>query len=483
MANSGQIANLATLANAARALQNHAETNTMDVMRWTPPQNQWQQMRTTRKLLRCGNQLGKTTAGLSEVIWRCLGNHPHYPTHRPPIEAWIICTSYPQSVGIMGKFWDLVPRNEIRPIRYDPRRGFGKDNPAVVFKNGSVVRFKTTNAGAESLAGSTIHYVHIDEPCDFDVYRELDRRILRNSGQMGITLTPLNKDTTWLRQLVDDGAVIEVHATMTPENLWPVGARQPLQLLDGTPMDQRWIEQQRRECLDRFAPVVLDGEWEIRSAGSLFHAFDTARHVSAELPTTDLQLCVGIDYGSRDFKQIAVLVGVDASGDAPRVYILDEAASDGATTPEQDATAVLRMLHRAGVSWEDLDHAWGDHDHSGKAQGLGKKSNKRMMFALKKRLHIDKLAAIIPPIRQVKRGRGGGRGSVHRGAEWLHQCMLREDSFRIHPRCSQVIESVERWDYRDTPHKDAIDSIRYATWSFAMRGGTGAKTSRSLYVY
>ena len=104
------------------------------------------------------------------------------------------------------------------------------ENPTVVFRNGSVVRFRTTNQGPEALAGATIDYVSIDEPTDLDIYRELDKRVMRRSGSIGITLTPINRPCGWLREMVEMGSITEVHARLTPLNLTPHGRPRPLTL-------------------------------------------------------------------------------------------------------------------------------------------------------------------------------------------------------------------------------------------------------------
>ena len=75
-----------------------------------------------------------------------------------------------------------------------------------------------------------------------------------------------------------------------------------------------------------------------------------------------------------------------------------------------------------------------------------------------------------PGIDQAKTGRGGGAGSLWRGAEWLHRLMIRPGAFEVHPRCERVIASLERWDgTRDSEWKDACDALRYAVWPYAIR--------------
>jgi phage terminase large subunit-like protein len=465
--------------NGASSLQQYAQNRPLDFIQWTPPQSAWLRSRDKRKLLRAGNQIGKTWCGLAEVIWRATGTHPYIPTRVPPVEIWIVCTTWPQSVAIMKKFWELCPKNLIRNKTFDPRYGFGKDNPAVVFECGSVVRFRTTNQGAEALAGATVDYILIDEPTSEEVYRELDRRVLRRAGDIGLTLTPINRPVEYLRQLVRDGAIFDVHAKLTVANLTPIGAREPMRLLDGTLMDEVWIAEQRRLVLQRFQPVVLDGEWEQRIEGAVFSSFDVDQHVVEDaLPEgVDLRVHFGFDYGEGDFRDVGMLAAVDKRGDHPRVHLLDEFVSDGTALPEEQAVGILGMLDTQGWKWKrDVTGAVGDKPTTGR---VGRKSNTDLAAALerelRKRGELKRNQTLDPSIRQAKTGRGGGAGSVWRGVEWLHRAMLRPGHFTVDPRCERTIVCLQKWEGDNSEFKDPIDAARYATWPYAMRGFLGAR--------
>jgi phage terminase large subunit-like protein len=482
--------NLVAAIVVTRRLVDVTERRALDRVRWTPPQHAFLSDSAPRKLLRAGNQIGKTWAGMAEVIWRAMGTHPFYRTHTPPIEAWIVCTSWAQSVAIMKKFRALCPPDAIRRTRFDPRTGYGKDNPAVVFLNGSIVRFRTTNQGAEALAGATVHFVLIDEPTDEENYRELDRRLLRTAGAMALTLTPINRPVEYLRDLAELGLVTDHHARLTATNLTPLGMREPLRLLDGTPMDEAWIAEQRRLVLPRYAPVVLDGEWECRTEGAVFTAFDPAVHRTERVPDIDLKALLGIDYGQRDFKQVAELAGVDLTGEYPHVHVLDEYVAEGDTTPDQDATAIVELLGRdRGWTWRDLDFAHGDkpYDGAGSRRRVIRKSNADLQGELEKVLRrrgqLGKRVPLTPPIRQAKTGPNGGRASIDRGCTWLHRAMLRPGHFTVHPRCERLIEALQKWDFTDNDYKDPIDALRYATWPYAMRGSPRANGRTSIYLY
>ncbi len=468
---------LRSLAVDLSSLRQRVEAEPLSWVRWCPPQDEWLRLATPRKLLRAGNQLGKTWAAMAEVIWRALGVHPYYPTRQPPIEAWVVCTSWAQSVAIMGKFWALVPRSRLRKANFDPRNGFGKDNPAVVFDNGSVVRFRTTNQGPEALAGATIDYVAIDEPCDEDVYRELDRRVLRRGGQVGITLTPINRPVEWLRALVEQGAVREVHARLTEGNLTPVGSGAPLRLLDGTPMDAAWIAEQRRITPALYAPVVLDGDWETRPEGVFFRCFDRARHVNdrAALDGTrgPIRWVLGIDYAAADrqYGQVGVLSQVqpyaDDKGRAQELVIVEDlVALPGVASSEQFAGDVLRMLGRHGLRWRDLHCVYGDNPVQSR---WVEKSNLNLSRALCRDLGIP-LSALAPRVLNAKDGQASS-GAMDTGCRYIYEGVA-AGRIVIRSRCELVARGMETWDYtRDHPLKDVLDALRYGLKDWIFRLG------------
>lgn len=473
---------LLALVQEAEEFSNTARDNLIHWVRWTRPQDQWLSLPAPRKLLRAGNQVGKTWAGAAEVIGRAQGLHPHYRVRKPPVEIWVVCTSWSQSVAVMGKVWELVPKSWLVPgQRFDLRTGFGKDNPALVFANGSVIRFKTTNQGPSAVATGTIDYVWIDEPTDFDIYRELDRRVTRRAGGIGITLTPINRPCGWLKEMVDGGVVREVHAKLTVENLTPVGDTAPLKLLDGTPMDAVWIEEQHRITPAMFQPVVLDGEWEIRPQGIFFKCFERARHVAAmklDPRRGRVFWALGIDYSAADRPQgqTGVLVQVQSlTDDRGRPYqliaVVDQVVMPGTASNEQFAGELLTMLGRHGLQWRDLHKVYGDNPVT--SQWV-EKSNIDTMRALAAELRIPQ-AGLQPRVLNAKEGTAS-YGTVATGCRYLYQG-LASNRLVIHPRCEALARALETWDYtRDHPGKDQIDALRYALKDWIFGAGRGGET-------
>lgn len=469
---------------AARELNRRRLADPLAVMRWTPPQAALLRSEAPRVLLRTGNQwAGKTTCGLAEVVYACLGKHPFKEVPEPPQEWWVLTASWSQSVAIQTKLWDLLPKDEISPLcEYDPVRGFRGRHPSVVFKNGSMIRIKTSRQGGLSLAGSTLSGVLIDEPpSSARVYAEIERRLTRTGGRLVMSLTPVNADVRWLQELCEqkDSPIADLHFDMHPSNMIPEGSLAPLRTEDGTPMDQAWCDEQRKAVLAWEAPVVLDGEWSFVQTGRVFAQYNPDLHripnllQSAVRPKGAVKLCLGIDYGEDALRTAGVYVYIDDSiPSQPKVWVVGEYAPQGATTEDMDARGILSMLAARGDSWSSLDHAHGDKRYSGRSTS---KSNKSFLLAVQRELKLT--GPPRPSVHGAKKGQGGGAGSLWASVRLLHDAMVRPGHFYIDASLTRLHDCLLKWQGSEKEEfKDQLDALRYALRPY-WYGGRGQASS------
>lgn len=445
-------------------------------IRWMPLQHRFLNDPHRIKLVRTGNQhSGKTTALLYEVICRCSGNHPFLKVKKPPIHAWVVCASREQSVPIQQKFVDLLPEDCLINLdEFHPTKGFPLHNTVARFKNGSTVRFKTTNQGAISFAGATIDLVAFDEPpTSQGHFNEARSRVMRRAGYLLVAMTPINAGPMdWLKDLVDRGVISETWAPLSPEMMIPVGEASPIRLADGTPCDDAWIAKLRDEAIPSEAAVRIDGEWEARAGDRYFPAFRRwTHHITKDgLGDGNWKLMVGIDHGEDIAKQCAVAVAVQINvvngKKRYKIHVLDEYATDKYSSTEDDAQGILDMLSRQGLNWGDVDEAWGDREVRSGAQRIGGKGNRDLFDEMSRIMRNEpwySATARICSIRTVKRGQGRLQGSVREGCEFLHQRMIKEGEFYIAANCTRLIEALDRWDGTSgSIYKDPIDALRYA---------------------
>lgn len=479
---------------AVEDLADYTEARPLQYVRWTLPQLALLQSSATRAVLRTGNQFGKTWAGLAECIYRCLGAHPFKAVRPPPIEAWIMCTSWGQSLAVQEKLWRLLPKDALAPgVVYDPVNGFPGEEPVIRFANGSIIRIKTSGQKGLRLASATIHFILADEPLpNSRIYSELDRRLLRTGGAMYQTMTPINAPVDWVRELCEQGKITDLHFRMEAENFIPAGGSRPLSIDDGmgsmVPMDEGWIEGQRQSVMSWEAPVILDGEWEFRATGRVFEEYHSSRFRivrlmhSGLMPAGELQLCLGLDYGEERLRTCAVLVAIDESGPWPRIFVLDEYVPETATTEDQDAEGIVAMLSRNGILWTELDHAHGDKKYTDASGYIVKKSNKTMEAEIEKLLRVRR-GTLRPRLKGAKRGKGAGRGAVYAGIKFLHGAMIRPGHFYVDAgQCPWGDECLNKWDgSASSKYKDWIDALRYALVRYILRRRTAAARPQIRY--
>ncbi len=457
----------------SRALAKSREEHPLRWMQWTPPQLAFLRDPSSRRILCLGQQLGgKTTVGLADTIYRCLGEHPYQPLPpRPrgrPFQAWVVCYSHQQSLQIQAKLWALLPKDRLHPdtIYQGLSKGFRGKNTAIVFDNGATILIKTTKQGPEALASGTVDHVQVDEPTSLACWQELKGRVRRTNGTISATLTPINAPTAYLQEEVEQGILSYHRYDLTQANATPVGSRRPLCLEDGTPITDAWIAQLRARTPEAVRGTVLDGHWESRGVGRYFGPFVALEgvggsHVTDALPLgVDVDLYLGIDHGDRPGKQIALLVAVETVSGA--VWLLDEYTDEsGIASTDTDAAGVLAMLARSRQQWIDLKHAMGDRVHM--PGSVRRKSNEDLMRALAVRLGTVP-QALTPQLDTVKKSRGNLRDYVGSGARWIHQKMVEPDGFHINPRCKRTIWALNNWTGPgpDCPEKDPVDALRYA---------------------
>lgn len=444
---------LVAIAEAVRELRHRAELRPLDYWSPTPPQLAFLSDTSPAVLLRGANQIGKTAANLAEIIYRCQGHHPYKTVPRPPVECWIVCHSWEQSLSIQQKAWAMLPKDLLASsVEYAAGKGFRGKTPIVLFENGSLIRFKTSNQGALGLASSTISYIGLDEPPNPRIWGELNARVIRKGGSIGLTMTPVGAPVEWLRKLVKDGVVSDHQAALTVENTTPIGGR-PL-------VTQEQIDRIGAAYLSFDRAQRLLGEWEGMTEGRVFEAFNAETMVTdAPLPSLPrdgqpYSIAIGIDHGADAGSQVAVLCAVDKNGPRPRVYCLDEYTA-GAATAEAHARGMLEMLKRNGMTHNHVDKWTGDRAYGGKRSG-GRMSNMTLMKGFEAVLGMN-------PGRLPFRIRTAfkPRYSVYHGAQVLNECMA-DDRFIVHPRCEQLIRSIMHWDFSDSEFKHSLDACRYA---------------------
>ena len=425
------------------------------------------------RVVRAANQIGKTTVIVADMLHEIRGTNPYRSRRfQGPVNVILVSESLEQMYqpgGIVEKLWELIAPGEVDPrVSFTSGHGLrGTKIPTIRFVDGpgagSVISLRTYRQDPQTLAGATIHHVYCDEPMPERVYGELSPRLLKHNGTMTISFTPTLSmpDQSWLRKLVETGAMAQHHAEMTPENAHPEGYARPF-------LTQDRIDEAMRRWPEPEHALRFRAAWETIVRDRWLTAFSDAavKPLSLADLDPDAWLQVGIDHGLLVNKQWSVLVAVGARHtDRPRLWFLAESGGKEIGGPAQDARDTLAMLAGRGLKYEHVDDWVGDRD-TGDGRHLKSKSNAEF------RVHLMAAAGI--------RGRDPRAKLVHTPTKWagsvwhglgMINAAFAEGRAWVDPSCKNLIQSFQKFkgDSRD-PHKDVLDAARYA-----VERATGAR--------
>ena len=158
-----------------------------------------------------GNRSGKTIIGADYVVEKCLTN--------PKQRWWAVAETDEVSINVQQrKLWELLPKLEMRYCHYDEINGFR--NGKIVFKNGSMIRFKTYKQGREAFASDDLDGIWNDEESPMEIYKEQRMRLIDRDGEMIFTMTSLLGMTDLMEELFADHDIIESeYSPIVKENL------------------------------------------------------------------------------------------------------------------------------------------------------------------------------------------------------------------------------------------------------------------------
>ncbi len=406
----------------------------------TPAQAAWHESSARIKLLRGGNQVGKTTALAAETFRAKLD-------HGAGFSGRVVCYSYPQSLVVQRKFYDLCPKWALdAEAHFHPSRGWR--HRRIPFADGSVVDFVTTEGGSLAMASATLDFIGFDEPPDPSSWAEGVARVTATGGRVVATLTPVGRPMGYLKQQVEDGVVADFVA--------------PLSLVNCPWLTQEQIDDVVAATLEAERPQRIYGDWAGVTPERLLSAYTDAALFGEDdtLPNRPLSIGLGFDWAERSMGTVCELAAYDR--ETHEAWVLDEYESQGKTTSAQDAIAVLAMLDRNGITLAMVDDAVGDTNSAGKSSLTT--INRLMSEELARASGVPEQAIQAGHVPLRIRGARKGKGSVMYGARVLNAAFAR-GSFHVSRKCVRLIDGCRHWKGEKTGRgaevKDAMDATRY----------------------
>lgn len=205
------------------------------------------------RLLRAGNQLGKTYSGAAEMSYHLTGEYPEWwdgRTWDTPIRAWAggkDGLSVRDSLGLLllgppsARGTGMIPKRFIEDIR--PARGLpdAVDTVVVKYKTGgtSNLTFKSYEQGRERWQAATLDLVWLDEEPAEDIYTEALSRTNATGGMLYMTFTPLLGMSTVVRRFLMEDSPDRSDTNMTIDDALHIPEERRNQIIASYPPHER----------------------------------------------------------------------------------------------------------------------------------------------------------------------------------------------------------------------------------------------------
>lgn len=205
------------------------------------------------RLLRAGNQLGKTYSGAAELSFHLTGDYPDWWPGRQwdkPVRWWAggkDSTSVRESVAtlLLGPAGDrgtgFIPKASIDDI--SPARGIadGIDSVTVKHRSGEVSRlvFKSYDQGRERWQAATLDGVWFDEEPPEEIYSEGLTRTNATGGMVFMTFTPLLGMSNVVKRFLTEVSPDRHDTNMTIEDALHIPKEERQRIIDSYPPHER----------------------------------------------------------------------------------------------------------------------------------------------------------------------------------------------------------------------------------------------------
>ena len=190
------------------------------------------------RLLRAGNQQGKTLSAANETAMHLCGRYPDWWTGRTwdrATRGWaagltnevtrdtlqlLLCGDIRTDAGLMGT--GAIPRDAIKD--WTRRTGVQDAIENIVVRHGgggdvqageSILSIKSYEQGWQKFQGATLDFVWLDEECELKIYTECLTRTNATGGMVYLTFTPLQGMTDTVKRILIDKPEGTIDVVMT----------------------------------------------------------------------------------------------------------------------------------------------------------------------------------------------------------------------------------------------------------------------------
>lgn len=205
------------------------------------------------RLLRAGNQQGKTYSGAAEKAYHLTGDYPDWWEGRRwdrPIKAWVggkDSMSVRDSITLLllgppdDRGTGMIPKASIKSIDRATGIKDGVDTVVVQHKSGGTSRltFKSYDQGRTRWQAATLDLVWLDEEPDEDIYIEALSRTNATGGMVYMTFTPLFGMSNVVRRFLTETSPDRSDTNMTIDDAEHIPAEQRARIIASYPAHER----------------------------------------------------------------------------------------------------------------------------------------------------------------------------------------------------------------------------------------------------
>lgn len=408
------------------------------------------------RLLRAGNQQGKTYSGAAECATHATGLYPAWwqgkkwerstagwaggvtgEVVRDTIQRLLIGGIGEQGTG-------LIPKTHLVDII--PSRGVAGLADTIVVKNEfggqSRIRLKYFEQGREKWQSDTLDWIWFDEEPPIDIYMEGLTRTNATNGITWMTFTPLLGMSDTVRRFLTEESRDRIDVNMTIEDAEHIPAEERQKIIDSYPLHERSARLNGTPILGsgRIFPVA---EEEITCK-----PFTTA-----DKPFFWMEIA-GIDFGW-DHPTAAAKLLYDPQDDV--IYVTN-------VYKRKEATPII---HSASLrSWGNVFWAW-PHDGLQHDKGSGEQL---------KQIYYNQGLNMLPENAKFTDGSNGVEAGL---AEMLMR--METGKFKVFSHLTEFFEEFRLYHRKDgkivKEYDDAICAVRYAM--MCLRFATPLRKSKT----
>ena len=422
----------------------------------SPGQERFHRDPAHRRVLRAGNQLGKTRAGAAEAWWFMLDRHPYREPFGRATLGWIVLPDLNDWPKVSAKMREIEPPGALDPAcHYDTAKGYTyRGARGLMTRNGSYALPKSGTQQQTALSGDTIDWIWFDEPPKAGHWSEALTRLAVLAGSAWLTFTPIGKPLGWLKTYFTGNAETnepghpewsETHLVLNAENC---PHRTPENIAAQIAEYDAWEYAQR-----------VEAAWEGVTKDRWFSGFSEGCIIESA-PSQVERIGLGADYGEGAGRTYVVLVAMVGA----TLYAIDEYSAPANSTPALNAQAVLDMLERNGLGPHHVSAYRGDVN-SGGAMGLGLSINDMMSREFARLTKSARCPFDVSPARK-------GKGSVEAGRRLLNTAFLSGNAL-LTGDVPRLAYSCRHWR-GGAAEKDPVDAWRYIAAEFLDYSPRGA---------